>query len=105
LYPDAVKEAEAFLTSEKDTQQRLIRVAALIEGYETPYGLELLSTAHWVVVHDAVAGGREKFNEAVVDAVHAWNDHKRRTFTSQRISTAWQRLKSEGWFDPTSSIT
>jgi hypothetical protein len=37
--------------------------------------------------------------------VHAWNDHKRRTFTSQRISTAWQRLKSEGWFDPTRSIS
>jgi O-acetyl-ADP-ribose deacetylase (regulator of RNase III) len=98
LYPDAVNEAEAFLANETGTQQRLARVSSLIEGYETPYGLELLSTVHWVVVHDAVAGGREKFSEAVVDAVHTWNDHKRRTFTSQRISTAWQRLKSEGWF-------
>lgn len=98
LHPDAVQEAEAFLSIEKDTQQRLARVAALIEGYETPYGLELLSTVHWVVVHDAVAGGREKFNKAIGDAVHAWNEHKRRTFTPQRISTAWQRLKSEGWF-------
>jgi len=97
LYPDAVKEAEAFLSTEKDTQRRLTRVAALIEGYETPYGLELLSTVHWVVVHDGVAGGRDNFNKGVVDAVHAWNDHKRRTFTPQRITTAWQRLKSEGW--------
>jgi len=98
LYPDAVEEAEVFLSTEKDTQQRLTRVAALIEGYETPYGLELLSTVHWVVVHDAVVGGRDKFNKGVVDAVHEWNDHKRKTFTPQRISTAWQRLKSEGWF-------
>lgn len=98
LYPDAVKEAELFLAAEKDTQQRLSRVAALIEGYETPYGLELLSTVHWVVVHDAVAGGREKFGQVVVNAVHAWNHHKRRTFTPQRISTAWHRLKGEGWF-------
>jgi O-acetyl-ADP-ribose deacetylase (regulator of RNase III) len=104
LYPDAVNEAEVFLADENDTQKRLARVAALIEGYETPYGLELLSTVHWVVVHDAVAGGRDKSNEAVVDAVHTWNDHKRRTFTPQRISTAWQRLKSEGWFDPAGPI-
>jgi O-acetyl-ADP-ribose deacetylase (regulator of RNase III) len=98
LYPDAVKEAEAFLTTEENTQQRLTRVAALIEGYETPYGLELLSTVHWVVVHDGVAGGRDNFNKGIVEAIHAWNDHKRRTFTPQRITTAWQRLKSEGWF-------
>lgn len=98
LYPDAIEEAEVYLSAEKDTQERLTRVAALIEGYETPYGLELLSTVHWVVVHDEVARGRDKFNNAIVDAVHAWNDHKRRTFTPQRISTAWQRLKSEGWF-------
>jgi hypothetical protein len=97
LYPDAVKEAEVFLGGEKDTQERLTRVAELIEGYETPYGLELLSTVHWVVVHDAVAGARAKFNESVVGAVHSWNEHKCRTFTPQRISTAWQRLKSEGW--------
>ncbi|MFY9674539.1 MAG: macro domain-containing protein [Terriglobales bacterium] len=98
LYPDAVIEAEAFLVGEKDTQERLTRVAALIEGYETPYGLELLSTVHWVVVHDAVARGRDEFTESVVDAIHSWNDHKRKTFTSQRISTAWQRLKSESWY-------
>ena len=98
LYPDAIKEAEEFLASEKETQKRLIRVAALIEGYETPYGLELLSTVHWVVVHDGVARGREAFNEDVVVSVHSWNDHKRRTFTPQRISSAWLRLKSEGWF-------
>jgi hypothetical protein len=89
---------DGLLVSEKDTQESLTRVAALIEGYETPYALELLSTVHWVVVHDAVAGGRDKFSEAVVDAVHAWNAHKRKTFTPQRISTAWQRLKSECWF-------
>jgi O-acetyl-ADP-ribose deacetylase (regulator of RNase III) len=98
LYPDAVKEAEVFLSTERDTQQRLARVTALIDGYETPYGLELLSTVHWVVVHDAVVGGRDRFDQMVVDAVHAWNDHKRKTFTPQRVSTAWQRLKSEGWF-------
>lgn len=97
LYPNAVKEAEEFLSSENATQQRLTRVASLIEGYETPYGLELLSTVHWVVVHDEVAEGRNK-PEKVISAVHAWNEHKRRTFTAERIASAWRRLNAEGWF-------
>lgn len=97
LFPEAVKEAEAFLANEKETHERLDRVTALIEGYETPYGLELLSTVHWVVIHDSVAEGREK-SENVTNAVHSWNEHKRKTFTKPRIESAWQRLKTEGWF-------
>ncbi len=102
LFPEAIIEAEAFLADEKKTHDRLARVTALIEGYETPYGLELLSTVHWVVVHDGVAEGRRN-PSPVVEAVHAWNDHKRRTFTRPRIITAWERLKSEGWFEPSST--
>lgn len=97
LFPDAVKEAEEFLKTESDTQQRLARVAELIEGYETPYGLELLSTVHWVVVHDDRSQGRVN-PEVAVAAVHDWNEHKRRTFTAERINSAWHRLESEGWF-------
>jgi hypothetical protein len=97
LYPDAVREAGSFLVNEADTQQRLDRVTSLIEGYETPYGLELLSTVHWVVIHDSVAEGRIR-PANVTSAVHSWNEHKRRTFTGPRIEAAWQRLKSEGWF-------
>jgi O-acetyl-ADP-ribose deacetylase (regulator of RNase III) len=97
LYPDAVKEAETFLANETCTQERLSRVSSLIEGYETPYGLELLSTVHWVVMHDSVSEGRTK-PDNVTNAVHSWNAHKRRTFTGPRIEAAWRRLKSEGWF-------
>lgn len=97
LYPEAVKEAGTFLASETNTQQRLSRVTSLIEGYETPYGLELLSTVHWVVMHDSVPQGRET-PDNVTGAVHAWNEHKRRTFAPHRIVTAWRRLKEEGWF-------
>jgi len=97
LFPEAVKEAEVFLANEKQTQDRLARVTALIEGYETPYGLELLSTVHWVVMHDGVPEGREKPDD-VTTAVHSWNDHKRRTFTKARIESAWRRLKTEEWF-------
>jgi O-acetyl-ADP-ribose deacetylase (regulator of RNase III) len=97
LFSDAIEEAGVFLDKETATQNHLTRVAELIEGYETPYGLELLSTVHWVVVHDNVSDGRIN-PEAAVLAVHSWNEHKRRTFTAARIHSAWHRLKGKSWF-------
>ena len=31
------------------SQARFDRVSNLIEGFETPYGMELISSVHWVV--------------------------------------------------------
>lgn len=46
LLPGAVDEAEAFLAAHPATSDRFDRVARLVEGFETPFGLELLATAH-----------------------------------------------------------
>jgi|SRR5215469_9100696 len=96
IYPEAAKEAEAFLMSEAETHARFERVARLIEGYETPYGMELLSSVHWVAVHENERAKTDP--EAAVSGVLEWNEHKSRTFTPKRILAAWQRLKSENWF-------
>jgi hypothetical protein len=48
LVPGAVKAAETFLVSDGATRIRFERVGKLIEGFETPCGLELLATVHWV---------------------------------------------------------
>ncbi len=96
LFPDAVREAEEFLKSETDTLERFQRVAQLIEGYETPYGMELLSTVHWVAAHE---DSEAKYDpERAIAGVMSWSDHKRKTFTPERISAAWHRLRTEGWF-------
>jgi hypothetical protein len=55
LVPGAVNEAQSFLIDDQETQDRFSRVATLVEGFETPFGLELLSTIHWVVVQERVA--------------------------------------------------
>jgi uncharacterized protein YwgA len=46
----ALQEAEAFLASQEDreTSQRVERIARLIDGFETPYGMELLGTVDWI---------------------------------------------------------
>jgi O-acetyl-ADP-ribose deacetylase (regulator of RNase III) len=96
LFPDAVREAEEFLFAETETLERLARVSSLIDGYETPYGLELLSTVHWIAVHEATEARRNP--ELAVSGVLSWNEHKRKTFTPERIVAAWERLLSEEWF-------
>ncbi|PXA90450.1 Appr-1-p processing protein [Caulobacter sp. D4A] len=93
---DGRQEAEAFLSSEETAQQRLERVAKLIEGFETPYGLELLSTVHWILTHD-----RDSKNdpERVIEAVKSWNPRKAAIMREPHIRTAINHLRSHGWVD------
>jgi len=86
LVPGAVDDAMRFLEEHKETQRRFDRVTDLVEGFETPFGLELLSTIHWVVDQEGAAGP-----DAVVDAVHCWGEHKRR-FTPEQIRLAYDVL-------------
>jgi hypothetical protein len=95
LMPDAVEEAHAFLASDAATAERLERVGALIEGFETPYGMELLATVHWIVKHEPEA--KADWQHAV-KLVHTWSDRKRRTFPPAHIRSAWNQLRSQDWF-------
>ena len=49
LMPGAVEEAAAFLQQYPETRDRFDKVASLVEGFESAFGLELLSTVHWIV--------------------------------------------------------
>lgn len=91
IVPGAITEAEAALEHEHDTQSRFNRVASLVDGFETPYGLELLATVHWV-------GTRQSADtpEKALAAVRAWNDRKR-AFTERQIAIAFNTLKIKGW--------
>jgi O-acetyl-ADP-ribose deacetylase (regulator of RNase III) len=94
LLPGAVEEAKALLTQHPDILKRMDRVIELIDGYEDPYGLELLSTVHWVMRHNAEA--REK-PQAAIEAVRNWAPRKRRRLRPDHLLKAWQRLKEQGW--------
>ena len=49
LLDGAAIEAEKFLADSEEAMQHLEQVANLIYGFETPYGLELLSTVGWIL--------------------------------------------------------
>jgi O-acetyl-ADP-ribose deacetylase (regulator of RNase III) len=95
LLPHAVEEADALLSAQAETRLRLDRVANLIEGFETPYGMELLASVHWVAAHEDPQAATDP--EAAVSRVHAWSEHKRQTFRAEHIRVAWSRLREQDW--------
>lgn len=94
LLPGAADEARAFLAASPPQTDRLDRVARLIEGFDTPYGMELLATVHWVVTHTP---GLVTDESAVIGAVQAWSTRKGELFTPRHIGIARQHLQDEGW--------
>lgn len=93
LVPGAVQDAVRFLEEHTETQQRFERVTDLVEGFETPYGLELLATVHWVATRE---GARTE--EEAITAVHGWAERKRQ-FTPEQIRLARGVLAGKGWLD------
>jgi len=91
LVPGAIQEASAFLDQHADSRERFERVTRLVEGFESPYGLELLSTVHWVMTHEGVSQLHD-----VAARIHAWNPRKRQ-FTLRQIAIAADRLTAQGW--------
>lgn len=91
LVPGAVVDARRYLEEHAETRERFDRVAELVDGFETAFGLELLATVHWV----ATRGGAGVFEE-IVQSVYAWGDRKRR-FSESQIRLAWERLRDLGW--------
>lgn len=91
LVPEASKQAEGFLADHPDTLQRFDRVVNLIQGFETPIGLELLSTVHWVATRE-----RAQTLDRAIAATYAWGDRKR-MFKAEHIGIAWNVLCQKGW--------
>lgn len=91
LNVEASVRAERFLEGHPATRARFDRVADLIEGFETPFGMELLATVHWVAEQEGARAAPE-----VTARVHAWNTRKR-MFDGGHIAVALDVLREKGW--------
>jgi O-acetyl-ADP-ribose deacetylase (regulator of RNase III) len=98
LVPGAVEDATTVLSKSPATQERFTRVVELVQGFETPHGLELLATVHWVLRHDS-----PKTRADVVKVTHEWGDRKLR-FTPAQVELAVDTLIDHGWIEATSLI-
>jgi len=95
LKSEASQKAEEFLSEHQPTHKRFDHVAELIRGFETPYGMELLATVHWVGKQE----GSSTPDEAVAK-VHAWNERKK-LFPPHHIQFAWKVLTHQSWLPET----
>ena len=90
----AVDSAREVMREHPDTQQRLERVFELIDGFEAPYGLELLSTVDWLV---SVQNPPAHNVDDVITGVASWSARKKRMFKPDHIRLGYVRLGVNGW--------
>ena len=87
--------AEDIVEADPAMRDRFKRVVNLIEGFETPDGMELLSTVHWIIKHELNL--KHEDVHAVVSQVHKWSERKRQTMPYKYVAVATQRLVEAGW--------
>jgi hypothetical protein len=86
-----VRKAQAFLDRHTDTRNRFDRVVDLVEGFETPFGMELLATVHWVATRE-----QSLTVDEAITKTYAWNNRKQ-MFEPPQIGIAWEVLQRKGW--------
>lgn len=84
-------EVEEYIKSHStETQKRCIEsLLFLIEGFETPLSMELLSTVDYVMKYEV-----DDINdlEKIVHKVQSWNERKNKLMTTEFINVAFNRL-------------
>jgi len=95
LTPDAASQANAYLNQNtNDIPQESLRalklVRELIYGFESPFGLELLSTCYWVVKHE---GTNINNIEQLIQQIHRWSPRKKELLKPEYIKKSISRLK------------
>ncbi len=91
LVPGAFQEAKKFLENHSDTRKNSLRVIDLVDGFESPFGLELLATVHWIINKEKISGKTE-----IINGVYKWNTRKKQ-FSPKQIELAVDVLVNKKW--------
>ncbi len=98
IVPKAVEQSHQVLETHDATEKRFEAIANLIEGFETPFGLELLATTHW-----AYTTAERRTVDEIGKFYSSWNARKS-SFRPRQIELALGRLSEQGWLAyPTAS--
>jgi O-acetyl-ADP-ribose deacetylase (regulator of RNase III) len=90
--PSGYAVADEYLGKSKDSGDEIIdRLSKLVQGYESPYGLELLSSVHWLAHHE-----NHYPVEKIIAEMQGWNENKRNSFSDEAIRLAYGRLQDDG---------
>ena len=91
LNPKIIPLAETFLEQFPETLVRFERVTNLIQGFETSFGMELLSTVHWVITREEATS-----IDLTIQKVHEWSPRKK-MFSKAHITIASNTLIQQKW--------
>ncbi len=94
LLEGAINEADDFFSQNPQYLEKIERIEKLVDGFETPFGMELLATVHWVVIHEC---SQFFSHEDVISKVNEWSDRKKRLFQPHHIKTALNQLSENDW--------
>lgn len=75
-----------------DVSPLIQRLSLLVDSYESPYGMELLSSVHFLAVTQGITTQPE-----MSEALEAWNDHKRENFPRTAVTSTLARLAEDGF--------
>ena len=92
LVPGALEEARVFLENKAETQARFENVSDLVDGFESPFGLELLATVHWIAANELQTLDLDE----IVRHTYEWNESKKQ-FSRRQIELACNVLSEKGW--------
>jgi O-acetyl-ADP-ribose deacetylase (regulator of RNase III) len=76
---------------DEDLKSSIHRVLELIDGFASPYGLELLCTTHWVMQE----AGPDATRGEIIATLQQWSRRKAEIFTDRHIAVAWERLQTQ----------
>ena len=94
LVPGAIEDATAFLESHPKTHERFNKVAELVEGFESSFGLELLASVHWVVSKEQTQNRKTmSFGKSTPGTPG------KKKFSQRQIKLAVDVLAKKGWID------
>lgn len=91
--PLALTAAKAFLAqANPELQTRVERVAQLIDGFQSPFGMELLASVHWVAKQEGASDAQQALQK-----IQSWNPRKSQLMQANHVESAWQQLQRLGW--------
>jgi O-acetyl-ADP-ribose deacetylase (regulator of RNase III) len=101
-FDDAKKDyVQTYLKSEevKPLVPALEFTAQLIDGFESPFGMELLATVDWLITREKVAANVASVKQGIANwpRGEASAARKAKLFDDRAIGIALDRLKSVGW--------
>lgn len=93
--PEALEEADKFVSEDINSMlvKHVEQVGRLIEGFQSPYGMELLATVHWVATQDPSVANVDE----AIQAIKSWSERKANIMKPDHIRIAWSRLIEQRW--------